>query len=411
MKQVDLRKYAELAVRVGVNLQPGQNLVIGFGIRQVLPEHIEFARVLTEVAYEAGAKFVQIDWGDEHWLRQTIQHGSLETLEARAKWQASWVQKLADEGAAYIAIPSPDPNLYAGVPLDRVNEATRSVASSFQAFNKRRTNDEYAWTLVSAPTQAWADQVYPELPTDKRIEAMWHDILKCARASGENPVADWKEHLATLSERSAWLNSLNIRKLHYQSEGTDLTIEFSDKHYWTSAGHDTPQGVTFVANIPTEEVYSVPLKNGINGTVTSKMPLNHNGSIIDGIQLTFESGRIVKYSAHKGQDALAHIIESDEGSHFLGEVALVPVKSPISEMGRLFYNTLYDENASCHLAIGEAYPLIEGGHDLPRSEWEKSGLNESIVHVDFMIGSTDLNITAVTSTGEEVAIFRQGNWA
>jgi aminopeptidase len=411
MKHEDLRKYAELAIRVGVNLQPGQNLVIGYGIRQVLPEHIEFARVLTEVAYEAGAKFVQIDWGDEHWLRQTIQHGSLETLEARAKLQAAWVQQLADEGAAYLAIPSPDPNLYAGVDLDRVNHATRSVASVFQAFNQRRTNDDYAWTLLSAPTQAWADQVYPELPAEARIEAMWKDLLHCARATGENPVADWQAHLENLSTRSAWLNSLNIRKLHYQSEGTDLTLEFSPTHYWTSAGHDTPQGVTFVANIPTEEVYSVPLKHGVNGTVTSKMPLNHNGSIIEGIRLTFEQGRIVSYSATKGQDALTHIIESDEGSHFLGEVALVPVKSPISEMGRLFYNTLYDENASCHLAIGGAYPLLEGGRNLPRSEWEKHGLNESIMHVDFMIGSADLTITAETSTGEQVAIFKNGNWA
>jgi aminopeptidase len=411
LKQEDLRKYAELAIKVGVNLQPGQPLVIGYALRQVLPEHIEFARTLTEVAYEVGAKFVQIDWGDERWLRETVRNGSLETLEARARWQAEWVEQLAKEGAAFIAIPSPDPDLYKGIDLSRVTAATRAVAKAFQPFNQRRTNDDYAWTLVSAPTQAWANKVYPELPEDERVEAMWRDILICARAVGENPVADWKAHLDNLGKRSAWLNHLGIKRLHYKAPGTDLTIEMPETHFWTSALKDTPNGVPFVANIPTEEVYSVPLKTGVHGVVSSTMPLNHNGNLIEGLQLRFENGRIVEYSAKTGQDALRNIIESDEGSHYLGEVALVPVDSPISKLNRLFYNTLYDENASCHLAIGSSYPLIQGGRNIPHQEWEKYGLNDSLVHVDFMMGSAHLDIDAETRAGETVPIFRKGQWA
>lgn len=405
-----LKKYAELAIRVGVNLQPGQNLVIGYGIRQVLPEHVEFARLLVEAGYEAGAKFVQVDWGDEWWLRETVRRGSLETLEARAQWQAAWIEQLAKEGTAYLAIPATDPDLYQGIDPARVSAANRVMAAPFRPFNDRRTNSQYSWSLLSAPTRAWADKVYPELPEGERVEALWKGILACARADGSNPVATWKEHLDNLEKRSVWLNGLHIRKLHYQSPGTDLTIALPEKHIWTSALQNTSEGIPFVANLPTEEVYSVPLKTGVNGTVTSTLPLNHNGTLIEGIQLRFEAGRIVDYTAKSGMEALRNIIEADDGSHFLGEVALVPVDSPIAKMGRLFYNTLFDENASCHLAIGQAYALIDGGRDLERVEWEEHGLNDSMMHVDFMIGSAQLRIDGETQTGETVSIFRDGKW-
>lgn len=405
-----LKKYAELAIKIGVNLQPGQNLVIGYGVRQVLPEHIEFARLLVEAGYDAGAKFVHVDWGDEWWIRETVKRGSLETYEARAKWQAAWVEKLAAEGAAFLAIPATDPNLYRGVDPQRVTEASRAVSNSFRPFNDRRTNNEYSWVLLSAPTQAWADQVYPEVPETDRVDALWKGILACARADGPDPVSHWRDHLKNLKKRSDWLTNLRVKELHYTGPGTDLNIEFHEQHFWTAASQDTPAGVSFVANIPTEEVYSVPLKTGVNGVVTSTLPLNHNGTIIEGIRLRFEQGRIVEYSAKSGEDALRSIIEADEGSHFLGEVALVPVDSPISQMGRLFYNTLFDENASCHLAIGKAYPLVEGGHKLDRSQWEHYGLNDSLMHVDFMIGSSELNIDAKTQDGRNVAILKNGRW-
>ncbi|WP_026961356.1 aminopeptidase [Alicyclobacillus herbarius] len=410
MDRQQLRKYADLAVRVGVNLQPGQHLVIGYGIRQVLPEHIEFARLLTEAGYDAGAKFVHVEWGDEWWQRETIRRGSLETLEARARWQLQWIEQLAKEGAAYIAIPASNPNLFEGLDASRVTTANRAVASVFRPFNDKRTNDEYSWTLVSAPTQDWADVVYPELPREERLEALWRDILFCARASGDNPIADWQQHIENLKRRSQHLNNLGIRKLHYKAPGTDLTIRLHEKAYFTAALQHTPEGVAFVANMPTEEVYTAPQKDGVDGVVSSTMPLNHNGHLIDGIQLRFENGRIVEYKAKKGQEALRDIIEADEGSHYLGEVALVPVDSPISKLGRLFYNTLFDENASCHLAIGKAYPLVEGGHSLTREQWAEYGLNESLMHVDFMIGSDQLDIDAETADGRTVPLFRGGRW-
>lgn len=406
-----LKKYAELVVRVGVNLQKGQNLVVGFGRRQVYPEHIPFARALVEAGYEAGAKFVQVDFGDEWWQRETVARGNLDTLKARAEWQLAWVEKLAAEGAAFIAIPSSDPNLYDGINSERVTTAERAVSSTFRDFDNRRTGNRYRWSLASAPTQAWADKVHAELPAEKRVQALWDDIFVTARATGENPVADWERHIANLQKRGQWLNGLHIKSLHYTAPGTDLTIEMADGHYWAAAGQKALDGVQFVANIPTEEVYSTPKKSGVNGVVTSTMPLNHSGSIIEGMKLRFEAGRVVEYAAIKGQDALKSIIEADEGSHFLGEVALVPVDSPISGMHQLFYNTLFDENASCHLALGRAYPLIEGGHDLVQSEWEAHGLNDSLMHVDFMIGSAEMNIDAETLDGQTVPILRQGKWA
>lgn len=406
-----LKKYADLAIRVGVNLQQGQNLVIGFGSRQVLPQHIEFARLLTESAYDAGAKFVQVDWGDEWWLRETVRRGSLETLALRAKWQVAWVEQLAKEGAAYIAIPATDPDLYKDVDMARVEAASRAIAQAFRPFNDQRTNGAYSWALVSAPTIEWANKVYADLLPEERYDALWQGILACSRADGENPIQDWKRHLENLKKRSEWLNHQKIRALHYRAPGTDLTIEMPAEHFWTSAAQATPEGVTFVANIPTEEVYSVPLKTGVHGTVASTLPLNHNGQLIEGIQLRFEAGRIVEYTATRGRDVLKSIIEADEGSRYLGEVALVPVDSPIAKMNRLFYNTLFDENASCHLAIGKAYPLVAGGRDLPAEDWSKHGLNQSLMHVDFMIGSDQLMIEATTQQNEMVSIMKQGRWS
>jgi len=405
-----LKKYADLAVRVGVNLQRGQHLVIGYWNNPVMPQHQEFSRLLIAAGYDAGARFVQVDWGDEWWLRETVRRGSLETLSARARWQAQWVEQLASEGAAYLRIPAADPDLFAGIDAARVAEADRVMSEAINPFNFRRTNNEYSWSLLSAPTQTWANKVHPELPEDKRVEALWQDILFCARATGDDPVADWHQHLHNLRKRRDWMTGLRIRTLHYEAPGTDLTVTLPDQHFWAAAGGKTPAGVPFVANIPTEEVYSVPLKYGVDGIVTSTMPLNHGGALIEGMRLRFERGRIVEYSATSGQEALAHIIEMDEGSHYLGEVALVPVDSPIAERGQLFYNTLFDENASCHLALGKAYALVEGGNHIPRSEWEQHGLNDSLMHVDFMIGSPQMKITATTQSGAIVPIFYEGRW-
>lgn len=410
MDAKSLRKYAEVALKVGVNLQKDQILVVGYGNRQVYPEHVEFVQVLTEVAYDLGARFVQVDWGDEQWMRETVARGDLNVLEERYKWQAEWVQHLADQGAAYLALPASNPDLYKGVDPERVSRAERMTRSIYQSFTQHRTNDEYSWSLLSVPTQAWADKVFANLPAEERVEALWQAILACARADGDNPIEDWQKHLGELQARSKWINELRIKQLHYSGPGTDLTIDFHPQHFWRAAVTETPDGVRFVPNMPTEEVYASPLKTGVNGVVRSTMPLNHGGALIEGLELKFENGRIVDYKAESGLEALKSIIETDEGSHYLGEVALVPVDSPIYQRGVLFYNTLFDENASCHLAIGMAYPLVEGGRTLPRSEFESKGLNDSLVHVDFMIGSPELCIDALTEDGKSVPILKNGRW-
>ncbi len=411
MLQERLKKYAQLAVKVGIHVQKGQPVVLGYWHDPVLPEHVEFARLLVEAAYDAGASFVHVNWGDEWWTRETVRRGDLSFYEQLAADQAAYIEKLAEQGAAFLRIPASDPDLYAGLDATRVGQADRMLTTAFNPFNFRRTNGEYSWSLVSAPTQVWADKVHSELPEDQRVDALWEDILYCARATGDDPVADWKNHLLNLGKRKEWLNSLHIASLHYKAPGTDLTIALPKEHFFAGAGDKTSAGAPYVANIPTEEVFSAPIKTGVHGVVTSTMPLNHNGALIDGFTLEFENGRIVKYSAKKGHEALQNIIETDEGSHYLGEVALVPVSSPIATRGVLFYNTLFDENASCHLAIGKAYPLIKGGRQLNREDWEKHGLNDSLMHVDFMIGSKELTITAITQSGDTVKIFEHGEWA
>lgn len=410
MQRENLKKYAELALKVGLNLQKNQVLVVGYGNRQVFPEHVEFARILTEVAYDMGAKFVQVDWGDEQWLRDTVARGDLKTLEARYRWQVQWIEQLASEGAAYLALPASNPDLFRGVDSNRVAAAERMHREIYQPFTRRRTNEEYSWSLLSVPTQAWADKVFPHIAAPQRVEALWEAILTCSRALSAHPVAEWKDHIQRLRSRAGQLNQMNLAKLHYMGPGTDLWIEFHPKHFWKAALNTTPEGTEYVPNMPTEEVFTAPLKSGVNGTVRSTMPLNHAGALIEGLELRFENGRIVDYKAESGLEALKSIVETDEGSHYLGEVALVPVNSPIAERNLLFYNTLFDENASCHLAIGMAYPLIEGGRELPRPDWEGQGLNDSLVHVDFMIGSEELDIIAELADGSLVPVMEKGKF-
>ena len=411
MNEADLRKYANLAVRVGVNVQKGQPLVIGYWSNPVLPEQVEFSRMLVDAAYEAGASFVYVDYGDEQSERESVRSGDPSLYGELQTARAQWIEHMAEKGAAFLRLTSGNPSLFNGVDPQRVSAANRIRNQAFDAFNFRRTAGQYSWSIIAVPTKAWADQVHSELSADQRVEALWQDILFCARATGSDPVADWQQHMRALRERAKRLTDLRIRELHYEAPGTDLRIELPEGYYFAGGGADTVSGVQHVANMPTEEVYTAPLRSGVRGLVTSTMPLNHGGSLVEGIRLRFEEGRIVECDADHGADALRGVVEADEGSHYLGEVALVPVDSPISRRGIIFYNTLFDENASCHLAIGKAYPLIAGGKELVRSEYVSHGINDSMMHVDFMIGSDHMDITATTATGQEVAIFRGGRWA
>lgn len=272
--------------------------------------------------------------------------------------------------------------------------------------------DKFSWSIVAVPSPEWAAKVFPDLPEAQQVDRLWDVIFKTVRIGEQDAVAEWKTHLQNLDSRADLLNNKKYKKLHYTAPGTDLTIELPEGHIWVSGGSVNEQGHVFIANMPTEEVFTAPLKTGVNGTVRSTKPLSYGGNLIDGFSLTFENGRIVDYTAEQGLDALKNLIEMDEGAHYLGEVALVPHQSPISDTNILFYNTLFDENASNHLAIGNAYAFcLEGGKTMSKEELIERGMNSSLTHVDFMIGSGEMNIHGVTSEGAEEPIFLQGNWA
>lgn len=409
--EAQLRRYAELVVRVGLNIQPGQPLLIGREGRFVLPDQVGFTRLLVESAYAAGASYVEVLYGDEWWLRETVRRGAPDLYRERCLAWVRWAERLVGAGAALLSIPASDPDLFAGVDGQRVAESERAFSEAFRPLAGRLSSDEFAWTVIAAPTRAWAAKVHPELPAERQMEALWEDILACARADGPDPTAAWVAHRATLRRRREWLNGLRVRQLHYEAPGTDLRVTLPADHRWGGGASETAGRIPFVPNIPTEEVFTAPRRDGVDGVVSGTLPLNHGGALIEGIRLRFEQGCIVEHTATRGQEALRHIIETDEGSRRLGEVALVPIDSPIARRGTLFYNTLFDENASCHLALGRAYPLIAGGRTLERSAWSEHGLNDSLVHVDFMIGAPDMQITAQTAAGATVPIFRAGRWA
>ncbi|CAM3379114.1 aminopeptidase [Marinicrinis lubricantis] len=408
ISELQLDRYAELAVRVGANVQKGQKLVL-----QAPVTAASFAARITKKAYEAGAMVVMNDWIDsDEIIRSKFLLAPDEAFEWYPMWRAKGMEELAEEGAAVLQIYIPNPDLYEGVDPARVAAANKVKQQALRNYRTKMMNDDISWSLISIPSPEWAKRLFPDLSEDEAMEEMWALVLKMARADGENPIEDWKAHLKVLAERRELLNNKRYKKLHYRSQITDLTIELPEDHLWLSAQSENGQGTSFVPNIPTEEVFTLPLKTGVNGVVGSTKPLNYRGSLIDDFRLTFKDGKIVEFSAAKGEEALKNMLATDEGASYLGEVALVPYDSPISNTNKIFYNTLYDENASCHLAIGAAYPTtLKGGRKMSREELDKHGVNDSLIHEDFMMGSADLSIDGELADGTKEAVFRNGNWA
>ncbi|MEI4831817.1 aminopeptidase [Bacillus sp. FJAT-53711] len=402
-----LEKYAALAVNVGVNIQPGQTLNIGAPI-----EAAPFVRLVTKKAYESGAKHVYVDWVDENLTRLKFDLAPEEAFSEFPAWKARAREELAKEGAAFLSIYAENPDLLKGVDPKRIASANRAAGEAMKAVREYMMADKVSWCVISVPTIEWAAKVFPDVPEEEQVAKLWDAIFKATRADLENPVQAWNEHNSNLHTKVDYLNDKHYKSLYYKGPGTDLTIELPEKHLWVGAGSINEKNVPFMANIPTEEVFTMPLKTGVNGYVTSKKPLAYAGNVIDNFTLTFENGRIVDFKAEAGEETLKHLIETDEGSHFLGEVALVPYDSPISNTNILFYNTLFDENASCHLAIGNAYAFnLDGGKTMSKEEFAENGANSSITHVDFMIGSAELDIDGITADGTHEPIFRKGNWA
>ena len=402
-----LEKYADLAVRVGVNLQPNQNLTINASI-----EVVDFVRLVVKKAYEAGARNVYVEWSDDVITRTRFELASEESLSDYPEWKARGLETLAENDGAFMSIISSDPDLLSGIDPKRIAASTKAAGMALSKYRNYLQADKASWSVIAAASKKWAEKVFPNDPEDQQVEKLWEAIFKTTRVDQEDPVVAWNQHNDNLHTRVDYLNHKKYKKLHYTAKGTDLTIELHDTHTWVGAGSENEKGNFFMANMPTEEVFTVPLRNGVNGVVQSTKPLSYSGNLIDNFSLTFENGRIVSVQAEKGEEVLKQLVETDEGSHYLGEIALVAHDSPISQSGILFYNTLFDENASNHLAIGNGYAFcVEGGKKMSREELEKVGVNSSITHVDFMIGSADMNIDGIKEDGTSEAIFRNGTWA
>lgn len=409
MKDFDtlLEKYAELVVKVGVNVQPGQVLMVNAPL-----ETVQLTRLIVSKAYEAGAKYVMVDWDDETVTRIRYEKAPEDSFGYYPQWHADMLEGFAEEGGAVLSIKVPDPELFRGIDSGKVATAVKAAAIARRKYQNYTRNNKISWSLIKAPTKAYADKVYADLPEEQRIEAMWEAVFQMNRVGDGDPVEAWKEHVAALKVGQDRLNAKRYKALHYRAPGTDLHVELPEGHIWKSAGGENANGVYFIANMPTEEVYSMPHRAGVNGTVTSTLPLNLNGRLVDGITFTFKDGKVVEYDAVSGREHLASLLETDDGASYLGEVALVPHDSPISRMNRVFYNTGIDENASCHFALGSAYPVnIEGGVGLSSEELLARGANVSLTHVDFMIGSAELDIDGILPDGSVEPVFRKGNWA
>jgi len=402
-----LDQYAELIVKVGVNIQQGQELFVTCSI-----ELVELGRRIAAQAYAAGASNVHIDWTDDVTARLKYEKAADEVFNEYPEYEKLKRNTFVDRGAAFVAVVSASPDLLKGINPARIAAFQKASGEGLKHYRRAIQSDQNSWTVVAGASHAWAAKVFPDASPEEAVDKLWKAIFESVRLNTPDPVAAWKAHNENLHAKVHILNERKYRKLHYRAPGTDLTIELPDKHLWVGAASENKNDIPFMANMPTEEVFTVPYREGVNGYVSSTKPLSYGGNIIDGFKVTFENGRIVKVEAEQGQDILQGLVDTDEGSHYLGEVALVPHQSPISNSNILFYNTLFDENASNHLAIGSGYAFnVEGGKTMSPEELAAAGVNASITHVDFMIGSAEMDIDGIRDDGTVEPVFRSGNWA
>jgi aminopeptidase len=409
-----LKKYAQVAVRIGNNLQPGQRLmIIGRWLNRGVP--LELAPLVHEItiaAYEAGAPFVDVIWGDQQMDLLRYKHAPRESFEEYPEWFVRAMLGYLERGDAVLVIFAEDPQLLKDQDSDLVNLVTRTASQHLQPAMGYITGNITNWTGIGAPVQGWADMVFPDSEPDERIDKLWEAIFKVCRIDRPDPLQAWQEHIGDLGKRAAHLNEKQFDALHYHGPGTDLTVGLPAGHLWQNAGMKTKGGIAYTANLPTEEVFCLPHRERAEGVISSTKPLSYAGSIMDDFQLTLEGGRVVGIKAAKGEKQLKNLIETDENAARLGEVALVPASSPISQSGLLFFNTLYDENAACHIALGRGIrACLEGGVDMDETQFNQAGGNHSQIHVDFMVGSSELDIDGVGADGKREPILRSGEWA
>ena len=403
-----LKKYASLAVNTGVNIQKDNILVISSPI-----ETAEFARLIAEEAYKAGAKDVIVHYGDQKLTKIKLENSSLETIADYPDWMAEGYNYYARQGACFISIAASDPDGLKGIPVEKIGTSQKARTSALKEYYDNSMSNKCRWCVLSVPTISWAKKVFPNASDDEAMESLWDVIFKTVRVDTENPVNAWEKHNAYLEEKIKFMNNNNFKSVHLKSaNGTDLNIELPEGHIWAGGSERDVNGIPFNANMPTEEVFTLPKKTGVNGIVYSSKPLSYGGNLIDNFSITFKDGKAIDFTAETGYDVLKQMLESDEGAKYLGEVAFVPYNSPISNSKLIFFNTLFDENAACHLAFGRAYEsCVKDADKYSEEELEKIGVNNSIIHVDFMIGTSDLEVTGINENGETIQIFSNGNWA
>ncbi|TXM78210.1 aminopeptidase [Methylobacterium sp. WL69] len=404
---VRLERLAEVAVKVGLGLRPGQELVITAPL-----ETVALVRAITEQAYRAGASLVTTFYSDDAATLARFAHAPEEAFDTAAGWLYSGMAEAYRNGAARLAVAGDDPSLLAGQDTARVSRANRARSQAYVPALELIANFSTNWTIVSAATTPWARTVFPDLPEDAAVARLWDAIFAASRVDGPDPIAAWETHNAALHARMGALNAHRFAALRFTGPGTDLTVGLADDHEWCGGASVSRSGITCNANIPTEEVFTTPHKDRVDGVVTSTKPLSYQGTLIDGIRVRFEGGRIVEAEARTGGAVLAKVLETDAGARQLGEVALVPASSAISASGLLFYNTLYDENAASHIALGQAYSkcFLDGGAALSEADLVARGANRSLIHIDWMIGSAEIDVDGLTAEGRAIPVMRAGEW-
>ena len=405
MNQEIFKKYAHTLLKYGVNLQQDQTLVISVDV-----ENKDFAVIVTEEAYELGAKEVVLNWRCSPIARQRLLHANESVLEKPANWIPEFYKQYIDEKAAFLSLISANPKALEGIPTDRIALQSRNLNKALSFYHTAIMNSSVTWCVASVPTVLWANLLGYEGTDEEKIDQLWATLLKLCRIEGIEPKDTYRHHMAKLRRRCEALNKLDLKSLRYTCDnGTDLLLELPEGHIWLGGEESSKDGTIFNANIPTEEVFSAPQYNGVNGVVYSTKPLIYHGNTISDFSFTFKEGKIVEYTAKEGYEVLKELIETDEGSHYLGEVALVDHFSPISQSNQIFYETLFDENASCHLAIGASYPTcLKNSDGLSEEELKERGLNHSLTHVDFMIGHERMNIKGYTRDGQAIDIMIDG---
>jgi aminopeptidase len=402
----NLERLAEVAVHAGLGLAPGQELVMTATL-----DALPLARLITKHAYKAGASLVTTLYTDEESTLLRYRHGSDASFNSAAAWLYEGMAQAFRSGAARLAITGSDPSLLSKEDPEKVSRANRAMSKSYRPALELITRHEINWTIVACATPAWAAAMFPDLPADQALAKLWNAIFAAARADQADPVKAWKEHDANLHARSKWLNEKRYSALHFRGPGTDLRVGLADDHLWLGGGTLAGNGRYCIANMPTEEVFTTPHKDRVEGTVTSTKPLSHQGTMIEGISVRFEGGKIVQARASRGEQVLQRMIETDDGARRLGEVSLVPHSSPIAASGLLFLNTLFDENAACHIALGQAYSTcLKNGENLTPEQLAARGANDSLIHVDWMIGSNRIDVDGINAAGKSEPVMRAGEW-